>query len=198
MNRRSLTHAAFVILLFFSGGCNKSASRPDNVLVRIQDETVSISDLALRLVQIPGLKGAPRHTLEEVAHQTLESLIDDKLLYLESKNRAPGISAALVEHEIRQHETLLGPETFSYFTRKNYLSRESLKQRYLEQLSVLEFMKETQLKDKSFCLLGFEVQFPQNCIKRQDFLQKLREKYGVVISRDLSKSALSAILESVI
>lgn len=165
-------------------------------LARIDQKSITATDLALRLIRIPGLKDASPKVQEETALQLIESIIDDEILYLEATKRGIKASNAMVQHAILDHETILGPVSFTYFRQSNYLSRETLEKHYQKQLAALEYLSRIQKEEQAFCSGGFEMQFSQNCIKRQDFLKKVRQKYHVVVNRNLIPSALKAILES--
>ena len=168
-----------------------------NCLALIDKKPITTTDLALRLIRIPGVKHASSQVQEKIALQLIESIIDDEVLYLEAVRRGvTPASSVMVQHAILDHETILGPVSFSYFRQSNYLTRETLKQHYQKQITTLAYLGFVQKEEQPFCDGGFEMQFSQNCIKRQDFLKKVRQRYHVVINKDRIPSALKAILES--
>jgi hypothetical protein len=178
---------AFLITL---AGCNHPSH-----LASIDDENVTLTDFAIRLAQVPGFRQATKEQQLAAAAPILESLIDDRVLYLEAL--AQGIEAApsAVDHAMRQHEALLGTTLLATFTHQRGISLKALRRAYQQQLSALLYLKLFQIKEKPFCS-GLGVQSSQNCIKRVDFMKSVRHKHQVRIHEGALARALDVIVGS--
>lgn len=165
------------------------------VLASVDDQAITLTDLAVRLVQIPGFKQAPGPNQQATAQAVLQTLVDDKILVLEAKSEQIHVDDAQVDHAIRQHEALLGNALLQIFTHQRGLSKKALRRFYKEQLLASEYLKRIQVKDRPFCG-GFIVQSSENCIKRQDFMKSMRHKHQVLINHSAITPALTEILES--
>ena len=186
---------AITVSLLQIAGCSQY-SVESHVLASVDSTSITMTDLALRLIPIPGFKEASNAAQEQTALQILETLIDDEVLYLEAQNRGIAASRLEVEHKVRQLEALLGRSFFSHYSRKHSLDRKTLQHHFQKQLSALEYLRRVQKEDKPFCHGGFEVQSSQNCIMRQDLLGTVRNNHRIIVHQDLIGLALKTILES--
>jgi hypothetical protein len=171
-----------------------TTDRP-TLLATIDNQSITLTDFAIRLSQIPQFRQATPAQQQAAAQATLESLIDDKILYLEAKAFKIQIEPAQVEHAIRQHEALLGKTLLSIFTHQRGVSQKTLRRFYEQELSVVEYLKQVQIKERPFCD-GFVVQSSQNCIKRQDFMKSMRTKHPVLIKQGAATRALDELVGS--
>gem|GEM_PF-6677952 len=167
-----------VWLILFLCACQEPQSV---VLAKVDNQTISATDLAIRLSQIPGFLELNQAAQKQTEQAILESMIDDRLLFIEAKEQKIAVSAAQIDHAIEQHRALLGDTILAFFSNRKNVSQNQLRRFYEEQLCVLEYLKRVQIGQKPFCD-SFDVQSSQNCTKRGDFMRNLRTKHTVVIA----------------
>lgn len=171
-----------------------SCSKPTSILAKVDNQTISSTDLAIRLSQIPGFLESNRTAQTQTAQAVLESMIDDRLLFIEAQAQKITVSSAQIDHAIEQHRALLGDTILAFFTNRKNVSQNQLRRSYEEQLCVLEYLKRVQIQQKPFCD-SFDVQSPQNCTKRDDFMRNLRTKHPVFIA---DKATLANALNQIV
>lgn len=183
---------ALILSLFEICSC-ASDSISSRIVAYVGPQEISATDLALRLLQIPGIKESSLKTQLQSSNQALESLIDEELLYLEAKKSITQVSEDSVQHCMRAFKTGVGVSALSYFMQKNYLSWERLRDQCQKQIVTLQYLRRKQIEEKSFCYQAFQVHSSQNCSMKEN-LAKLRSRYPIVVNKD----QISQVLEMIV
>lgn len=192
LGHKELKHLAITSLCV---GLLTSCPKPTSLaLAKVDDQSISATDLTIRISRIPGFLKLARSEQNASAEALLESLVDDRLLYLEALAQKIEVSESQIDHAIGQHRALLGDALFSFFTNRKNMTEATLRRYYNEQLCVLEYLKRIQVQQKPFCD-SFDVQSLENCTKRSDFMRNLRNKHNVVITKGALIEALNRIVE---
>lgn len=172
---------AILVVVFALGAC-ESQSVHSRVIATVGSQNITVTDLALRLLQTPGLKEASPEAKLKSAQIILDSLMDDSVLFLEAKNRGFTTPHADIEHHFRHQKALLGKGGLFRFQRESLIDDANIKAQYQVQLTVTAFLKSLHDNGQAICEILGDTQGSQNCTKKEDLLLELRKKYRIHVN----------------
>ena len=153
------------------------------------------TELVVRLLQIRGFKSATYESQKKSAFVIVDSLIDDRALYLEALSRGIRAEASVADHQMRYQRALVGETELARFQRENFVDQEAWSQHFEREVTFKKLFRSLRNEGKSICTSAIRVQSLKNCISRQELLKDLRKKYSVEIYEASVLRALQAIRE---